>query len=317
MDMDVFQGRCVLYERHAMQLGVTILPLTYAHRQEPAEGPSSPCTSAFSRGQPPAASILTGLQPPDCHLEAATTALLSPEFTHMEPGIHADFAAGAVHVVASSPVQPPVRLELDLASGAWQPQQPDAASNKALQHLTALASKHQPLGKPTATWQRRALQQLPGWWSKQDEGSQQRWQSCVHHVASTDGSSVPLTVSHSVPLPLDGSRPALLVVYGAYGSGLAAGWELQHAPLLARGWSICHAHVRGGVPFVAQHVMRMMTLKCAPYSHMRTGLWLPCMLQVLCIGCWLTAERICIGRRGARERVASTGRQKQKEEWSP
>ncbi|KAK9809283.1 hypothetical protein WJX73_000586 [Symbiochloris irregularis] len=58
------------------------------------------------------------------------------------------------------------------------------------------------------------------------------------------GVQVPITVTHAAGL--QGPRPTLLLVYGAYGIHLPATWELQHLPLLARGWVIAHAHVRGG-----------------------------------------------------------------------
>ena len=59
-------------------------------------------------------------------------------------------------------------------------------------------------------------------------------------------SQVPLTVLHKTGLPLNGSHPALLTVYGAYGISLETGFEPERLVLLDRGWVVALAHVRGG-----------------------------------------------------------------------
>lgn len=53
-------------------------------------------------------------------------------------------------------------------------------------------------------------------------------------------------VAHASGLPLDGSAPCLLLVYGAYGHSLPADWDPSRLPLLSRGWVLALAHVRGG-----------------------------------------------------------------------
>ncbi len=57
---------------------------------------------------------------------------------------------------------------------------------------------------------------------------------------------MPLTVLHKKGLLLNGSHPALLTVYGAYGISLETGFEPERLVLLDRGWVIAFAHVRGG-----------------------------------------------------------------------
>lgn len=60
------------------------------------------------------------------------------------------------------------------------------------------------------------------------------------------GGQVPMTVVHKRGLKLDGSHPALVMVYGAYGECLETGFESERLSLLERGWVVVLAHVRGG-----------------------------------------------------------------------
>ena len=55
-----------------------------------------------------------------------------------------------------------------------------------------------------------------------------------------------MTLIHKKGLCLDGSHPVLMTAYGAYGLCLDAAFESERLALLARGWVIALAHVRGG-----------------------------------------------------------------------
>ena len=73
------------------------------------------------------------------------------------------------------------------------------------------------------------------------------YQSAELQVPSHDGVMVPLSVVHRKGLALDGSHPALLVGYGAYGVTL----DPFFSPMLTLGWLerggvLAVAHVRGG-----------------------------------------------------------------------
>ena len=57
---------------------------------------------------------------------------------------------------------------------------------------------------------------------------------------------VPMTVVRPRDAPLNGVSPLLLTAYGAYGQPLNADFSLERLPLLARGWGLALAHVRGG-----------------------------------------------------------------------
>ena len=68
----------------------------------------------------------------------------------------------------------------------------------------------------------------------------------AHQAERLFAAQVPMTVIHRTGLPLDGSHPALMTVYGAYGLCLETGFEPERLALLDRGWVIALAHVRGG-----------------------------------------------------------------------
>ncbi|KAL6784085.1 hypothetical protein ACKKBG_A04735 [Auxenochlorella protothecoides x Auxenochlorella symbiontica] len=66
------------------------------------------------------------------------------------------------------------------------------------------------------------------------------------HGRSSDGTLVPLTISHAGPNPPAGGAPAWVEVYGAYGRCLPCDWAPERAALLQAGWVLAGAHVRGG-----------------------------------------------------------------------
>jgi oligopeptidase B len=61
-----------------------------------------------------------------------------------------------------------------------------------------------------------------------------------------DGTLVPVSLVYRWPFPLDGSRPALLLGYGAYGACYEPGFQSHFLSLLDRGFVVAIAHVRGG-----------------------------------------------------------------------
>jgi prolyl oligopeptidase len=65
-------------------------------------------------------------------------------------------------------------------------------------------------------------------------------------VKSHDGVEVPLSIIHRRNLPLDGSHPALLSGYGAYGFTSSPHYDAMQLAWLERGGVLAVAHVRGG-----------------------------------------------------------------------
>ncbi|GAB4458650.1 MAG: oligopeptidase B [Anaerolineales bacterium] len=65
------------------------------------------------------------------------------------------------------------------------------------------------------------------------------------HAAAPDGTRIPISIVHKKDLKRDGSSPALLHGYGAYGANLEAEFNASRISLLERGFVYAIAHVRG------------------------------------------------------------------------
>lgn len=64
-------------------------------------------------------------------------------------------------------------------------------------------------------------------------------------VTSHDGASVPLSIIYDKSIRRDGSNPAILVAYGAYGYSMEPYFELSRLAWLEKGGVFAVAHVRG------------------------------------------------------------------------
>jgi oligopeptidase B len=63
---------------------------------------------------------------------------------------------------------------------------------------------------------------------------------------AADGETVPVSLLYRKDIPLDGSAPALLYGYGAYGIAMPAGFSTNRLSLVDRGFVYAIAHIRGG-----------------------------------------------------------------------
>jgi len=61
-----------------------------------------------------------------------------------------------------------------------------------------------------------------------------------------DGETIPISLLYLKDTPLDGSAPALLYGYGAYGMSTPAGFSISRLSLVDRGFVYAIAHIRGG-----------------------------------------------------------------------
>lgn len=66
------------------------------------------------------------------------------------------------------------------------------------------------------------------------------------YVPSAGGVKVPMTLVHRKELSDSRDTPTLLHAYGSYGHNVETPFDVNHLPLLERGWCIAMAHVRGG-----------------------------------------------------------------------
>ncbi len=61
-----------------------------------------------------------------------------------------------------------------------------------------------------------------------------------------DGETIPISLLYRKETPLDGSAPALLYGYGAYGIAMPASFSISRLSLVDRGFVYAIAHIRGG-----------------------------------------------------------------------
>ena len=66
-------------------------------------------------------------------------------------------------------------------------------------------------------------------------------------AAASDGETVPITLLYRKGTSIDGTAPALLYGYGAYGIALPAAFSISALSLADRGFLCATAHVRGGM----------------------------------------------------------------------
>lgn len=74
-------------------------------------------------------------------------------------------------------------------------------------------------------------------------------QYVVHRTEcrSHDGEMVPVTILHHRDTPVDGTAPAILYGYGAYGHAMPASFSPHRFSVVDRGFVYAIAHVRGGI----------------------------------------------------------------------
>ena len=89
-------------------------------------------------------------------------------------------------------------------------------------------------------WHPLKVQQIPGGYDASQYVTRRV------EVEARDGVKVPVSVVHATDYPLDGSRPMLLVGYGAYGYSYPVNFSADRLSLLQRGFAVAIAHIRGG-----------------------------------------------------------------------
>jgi oligopeptidase B len=119
-----------------------------------------------------------------------------------------EFDTSVFRLTYSSPTTPSRTYDVDLETGA----------------RTLLKEQEVPSGHNPADYETRRL-----------------------FATAPDGELVPVTVLYRKGLVLDGSAPALLYGYGAYGMSMPAAFSISALSLVDRGFVYATAHVRGGM----------------------------------------------------------------------
>ncbi|XP_072997061.1 uncharacterized protein [Typha latifolia] len=161
----------------------------------------------------------------------------------MMPGSNHDFMSSIYRVVLSSPVMPDVTVDYDMKKQALTIlHQEEVMGFTDGKGTNSHGLNLQPNLLNTQSWQYlRTVQDSQRWSSLSKVFSCER-----REVASHDGFLVPLTILYSPKAHCHGGSPGILHGYGAYGEVLDKSWCSDHICLLARGWVLAYADVRGG-----------------------------------------------------------------------
>lgn len=118
-----------------------------------------------------------------------------------------EYDSDILRLAYSSPIDPEVTLDLNLATGAE----------------TVLKVQDVPSGHDADAYVTERL-----------------------FAPAPDGETVPVTILRRKDTPIDGTAPALLYGYGAYGYAMDADFETERLSLVDRGFVYAIAHIRGG-----------------------------------------------------------------------
>jgi oligopeptidase B len=144
------------------------------------------------------------------------------------PGVNRDFTARSVRFSLSTPLEPEIVYDYDLAARVLTVRKQAVIETSTVSPASAAYWIGEKSGKSRLRF------------------NADKFTCHRSFVPSSGGAKVPLTLIHRQDLPLNGTNPTLLVAYGAYGHNLEADFTLEHLSLLERGWVIALAHVRGG-----------------------------------------------------------------------
>jgi oligopeptidase B len=124
---------------------------------------------------------------------------------YFEPGSNTNFKTGKLRIKYSSLITPHTVADIDMSSGEWD------------------IKKVEPVN-----------------------GYDRSQYVCDQiYATASDGKQIPISISYRKDLKLNGSHPALLHGYGAYGSTLDAEFTPNRISLLDRGFVYAIGHIRG------------------------------------------------------------------------
>lgn len=153
------------------------------------------------------------------------------------PGPNNDFLSSTYRLVVSSPVIPDLTVDFDMRNKTF--------TILHQEEVTGLSSSLHTLGlQSTVSSIQQNLQLIE---DSQSWSDLSKLFSCERvQVISHDGVSIPLMILYSQEEHIHGESPGILYGYGAYGEDLDKGWCSDRLSLLARGWVLAFADVRGG-----------------------------------------------------------------------
>ncbi|KAG0628383.1 hypothetical protein M758_1G023000 [Ceratodon purpureus] len=178
-----------------------------------------------------------------CGLNGGRELPLPQQVCNILPGANQDFFSSSLRLTINSPLMPEATFDYDLTTGKPTLLQQDQPTL----HYSVRES-----GSPSTADEWLDLSSL---------------YVCKQLMTtSSDGVHVPLTVIHSRNLSKEGTAPALLLGYGAYGQMLETEWCSDRLSLLDRGWVLAFAHVRWGSELTICASIWISLVPCIPFS---------------------------------------------------
>uniref|UniRef100_A0A8I6YGP8 Prolyl endopeptidase n=1 Tax=Hordeum vulgare subsp. vulgare TaxID=112509 RepID=A0A8I6YGP8_HORVV len=152
------------------------------------------------------------------------------------PGPNNDFMSSTFRMVVSSPVIPDLTVDYDMRKKTF--------TIVDQEEVTGLCSSLYTVGQSNVSSIQQNLQFIE---DSQSWSDLSKLLSCERvQVVSHDGVSIPLVILYSREAHIHGESPGILYGYGAYGEDLDKSWCSDRLSLLARGWVLAFADVRGG-----------------------------------------------------------------------
>ncbi|KAM0866112.1 hypothetical protein ACQ4PT_042830 [Festuca glaucescens] len=153
------------------------------------------------------------------------------------PGANNDYMSSTYRLVVSSPVIPDLTVDYDMRKKTFtilhQEEVTGLSSSLCTSGLQSNVSSIQ-----------QNLQLIE---DSQSWSDLSKLLTCERvQVISHDGVSIPLVILYSREAHIHGESPGVLFGYGAYGEDLDKSWCSDRLSLLARGWVLAFADVRGG-----------------------------------------------------------------------
>ncbi|XP_020109536.1 uncharacterized protein LOC109724948 isoform X1 [Ananas comosus] len=175
---------------------------------------------------------------------------LPSSLCNITPGSNNDFLSSVYRVVVSSPVIPDLTVDYDMEQQVFTILHQEEVMGLTDQNN---ANSHS-LNLQSNCLSSQSYQFLHNIEDSQSWGDLSESYFCERReVISHDGFSVPLTILFSREAYCDGESPGILHGYGAYGEVLDKSWCSDRISLLARGWVLAYADVRGGGGDVSVH----------------------------------------------------------------
>ncbi|KAM0900422.1 hypothetical protein ACQ4PT_020673 [Festuca glaucescens] len=153
------------------------------------------------------------------------------------PGANNDYMSSTYRLVVSSPVMPDLTVDYDMRKKTF--------TILHQEEVTGLSSSLCTSGSQSNVSSIQQNLQLIE--DSQSWSDLSKLLTCERvQVISHDGVSIPLVILYSREAHIHGESPGVLFGYGAYGEDLDKSWCSDRLSLLARGWVLAFADVRGG-----------------------------------------------------------------------